>query len=31
VSLEEFFVDRDVLECDETVALLVIPDGVDQK
>ena len=31
VSLEEFFVDGDVLERDEPVARLVLPDGVDQK
>jgi len=31
VSLEEFFVDGDVLERDQSVASFVLPDGVDQK
>ena len=31
VSLEEFFVDGDILERHEPVAALVLPDGVDQK
>jgi hypothetical protein len=31
VSLEEFFVDGDILERHEPGAALVLPDGVDQK